>query len=54
MRPRKYDYLEIVVSNFGDFDFFDFLPLFQPKMAKILNFDRKNDGKSEKIKISKI
>ena len=46
MRPRKYDYLDIVVSNFGDFDFFfDFVPLLRQKMAKILNFDRKTGRK---------
>ena len=28
MRHRKYDYLEILVSNFGDFDFFPFSATF--------------------------
>ena len=53
MRPRNYDNLEILVTNFWDLDSFNFLLLFQPKMAKIQDLSWKS-GRKLKIKISKM
>ena len=47
MRPRKYDFLEIEVSNFGDFDFLDFLPVFLSKFKILAHFGRKIGTKSK-------